>query len=223
MKKMTHPKLVAIFAHPDDETFGPGGTLALYAKTHEVTLICVTRGQAGANHSADTNGDIGTIREKELLNATAILGIDEVIFLNYEDGTLSNNQYHAIARDITDILDRIRPETLMTFEMRGVSGHIDHVAVSMIVHYVFKKIDYARELLLYCEKKAFIKEFKDYFIFMPPGYDDSEIDLVVDVSPVWEARIRAMHEHKSQIKDVKKILAILETFPKEECFLVEGK
>lgn len=60
---MNKQKLVAIFAHPDDEAFGPGGTLALYAKTHDTYLICVTHGEAGHHHNGDTTG-LGSVREK---------------------------------------------------------------------------------------------------------------------------------------------------------------
>lgn len=220
---MTKPSLVAIFAHPDDEAFGPGGTLAIYAKTHDVYLICVTKGQAGRNHTDNQDTPIQDIREEELRKSATVLGIKRLYFLDYEDGTLSNNQYHAIANDIQVLLDELRPETIMTFEMRGVSGHIDHIAVSMIVHYVFHKITYAKELMLYCEKEEVIKNFRDYFVYVPHGYADTEIDKIIDISDVWETKVKAMYEHKSQIKDINTILYGMKEQVKEECFLIHTK
>lgn len=216
------PVLVAIFAHPDDEAFGPGGTLAIYGKTHDVYLICVTRGQAGHNN-ADQDRPIQEIREEELRNSAKLLGIKSLFFLDYEDGALSNNQYHAIANDIQVLLDELKPETLMTFEMRGVSGHLDHIAVSMIVHYVFHKISYAKELMLYCEKEEVIKNFRDYFVYVPHGYEDGQIDKIIDITRVWDTKVKAMYEHKSQIKDVNTILYGLKEDVKEECFLIHRK
>lgn len=220
---MPKPSLVAIFAHPDDEAFGPGGTLAIYAQTHDVYLICVTKGQAGRNNTADQERPIQEIREEELQNSAKILGIKRIYFLDYEDGTLSNNQYHAIANDIIALLDEIKPETLMTFEMRGVSGHLDHIAVSMIVHFVFHKIDYAKTLMLYCEKEEVIKNFRNYFVYVPHGYDTNQIDKIIDITHVWDTKVKAMYEHKSQIKDVNTILYGLKEQVKEECFLIHTK
>ena len=217
------PSLVAIFAHPDDEAFGPGGTLALYAKNHDVYLICVTKGQAGRNNTNDQGRPLQEIREEELQNSARILGIKRLYFLDYEDGSLSNNQYHAIANDIQVLLDEIQPETLMTFEMRGVSGHLDHIAVSMIAHFVFHKISYAKTLMLYCEKEEVIKNFRDYFVYVPHGYEDEEIDTVIDISEVYDTKVKAMYEHKSQIKDVNTILYGMKEDVKEECFLLHKK
>lgn len=217
------PVLVAIFAHPDDEAFGPGGTLALYAKTHDVYLICVTKGQAGHNNTSDVERPLQSIREEELENSAKLLGIRRLYFLDYEDGTLSNNQYHSIANDIQLLLDELKPEILMTFEMRGVSGHIDHIAVSMIVHFVFHKVPYTKELMLYCEREEVIKNFRDYFVYVPHGYSDKEIDRVIDISDVWETKVKAMYEHKSQIKDVNTMLYGMNENKKEECFLIHTK
>lgn len=68
-QKRPNKTIVAIFAHPDDEAFGPAGTLAKLSQTHDVYLICVTRGNANGNAS------LGKIRTKELKQSANILGI----------------------------------------------------------------------------------------------------------------------------------------------------
>ncbi len=220
---MEKQKLVAIFAHPDDEAFGPGGTLALYSKTHDVHLICVTHGESGNNHNGDTIG-LGNIREKELLSSANILGIKKVLFLNHTDGTLSNNMYKDIARDIRQITDELKPEIFMTFDERGVSGHIDHIAVAMITQYLFYRLDYVKTLMLFCISEEEAAEFRpDYFIYIPKGYDPKKIDKVIDTSEVYDTRVNAMKEHKSQMKDVLDILRIQEKLPKQELFFVKNK
>src|SRR6266568_3140736 len=103
--------LVAIFAHPDDEVFGPGGTIATFASERDIYIICVTNGDAGLNSSTKTH-DLGEIRKEEMLESTKILGVKQVFFLGYKDGSLNNNLYHEIAEKVQKILEKILPETL---------------------------------------------------------------------------------------------------------------
>ncbi len=206
--------IVAIFAHPDDESFGPGGTLAKLAKDNDVYIICSTSG-----------GEAGDpkVREKEILESATILGVKEVFFLRYADGTLSNNLYHKIAGDVLKILDKLRPAKILTFEMRGMSGHLDHIAMSMISTYIFEKQDFIKEIWFFCistELRAFID---DYFICFPPGYKRDDIDEIVDVAEVWEQRMEAILCHASQEKDMLETLQDLNRLPKEEYFLVRKK
>ncbi len=216
--------IVAIFAHPDDETFGPGGFLALQAQKRDVYLICVTDGAAGKNSSQTNENNLSLLRKKELTNASRILGIKKVFFFSYSDGTLSNNLYHEIAKNIKDTIRKIEPEILVTFEPHGISGHIDHIAISLITTFVFEKIDSIKKLLYFCMSKAESKEIgKNYFIHFPEGYSKNEIDLVVDVSSVWEKRINALLAHESQKHDSKKLIHYLSKKPKNEFFLVKER
>jgi LmbE family N-acetylglucosaminyl deacetylase len=214
--------LIAIFAHPDDEVFGPGGTLAKLTHEREIYVICVTDGDAGLNSSTKTKS-LGEIRKEEMLASTQIIGIKKVFFLGYKDGTLSNNFYHEIAEKIQKIIEDIKPDTLMTFEPRGVSGHIDHIAVSMISSYVFEHTDFVKELWYYCLTETARKYYEPYFIYFPPGYKESEIDKIVDISSVWEKKIDAMHQHESQKHDIKKLLGVFQKRKKEEYFMILKK
>ncbi|MFA7194088.1 MAG: PIG-L family deacetylase [Candidatus Paceibacterota bacterium] len=212
--------LVAIFAHPDDEAFGPGGMIALEAAKRDVFLICVTDGSAGQN-SLRSKKELSAIRKEELLNSAKALGIKGVIFLNYKDGTLSNQYYHKIANRIENSLKKIDPDTLLTFESNGVSGHLDHIAVSFITTYVFKKMKSIRKLLYYCVDEDEGNIFRDnYFIYFPNGHKHKEMDLKVDISPVWDKKVEALCTHKSQKHDCEKILKYLSNRPKFEYFMV---
>lgn len=214
--------VVAIFAHPDDEAFGPAGTLAKFAKTRPVYLICVTDGAAGIN-SADPNRKLSDIRREELLASAKILGIKHVYFLEYKDGTLSSNLYHEVAEKIEHLLAEIRPEILLTYEPRGVTGHLDHIAVSFITSYVFEQSKEITELWLYCITEKRRESFKDYFIYFPPGYTPSEISKHIDVTEVWDQKMQALYEHKSQQHDIAFSLAGYLALPKEECFILSHK
>lgn len=220
---MGRRKLVAIFAHPDDEAFGPGGTLALYSKTHDVYLICVTRGEAGNNYNGGTDG-LGSIREKELLASAKILGIKQVFILNHTDGTLSNGMYKNIAKDIKEITDKLKPAIFLTFDERGVSGHIDHVVVTMVTEYLFYRLDYAKTIMMFCYSEEECAALRpDYFIYVPTGYNAKNVDKVIDTSSVYEIRERAMKEHKTQMTDVLTTLKTEAKLPKQELFFIKNK
>jgi len=212
-------KVLAVFAHPDDEAFGPAGTLAKYAKTHDVYLMCATTGEAGKNSLRKSKQHLSDIRKKELKDSSKILGIKSVSFLHFIDGTLSNNLYQDLASKIESKIVTVHPPTVITFEPGGVSGHIDHIAVSLATTYVVCKHKNI-QLLYYCMpdyERA--KERDDYFIYFPKGFKENEVDVVKDVSDVWDIKVKAMHAHKSQKHDMDVILKRTMKFPKKEFFL----
>lgn len=214
--------VVAIFAHPDDEAFFTGGTLATLAKERDVYTICVTDGDAGLN-SSDKTGSMADIRKEELLASGKALGIKQTFFLNYKDGTLSNNLYHEVADKIQKILEDIQPEIVITFENRGISGHLDHIAVSMITSFVFGRVAQIKELWYYANVKGPHSRRKDYFVFWPPAYDKAEISRTIDISSVLDQKIDAIKKHVSQMHDITKLLEELPDQPKEENFIVVTK
>lgn len=216
MKRKT---IVCIFAHPDDEAFGPGGTIAKFAKTNDVYVICATKGEAGKNHSGQTK-ELGEIRGKELLKSAKILGVKKVYFLGYKDGTLCNNLYHEIAEKIEKILKKLRPQTLLSYEPRGVSGHIDHITIAMVTLFVFRNLKFVKRVMQYCTHKEISSLSENYFIYFPQGYEKRDVDLVVDTSEVWEIKQKAMRTHKSQTHDVERIINMYKDRPKEEYFLL---
>jgi LmbE family N-acetylglucosaminyl deacetylase len=137
--------LMAVFAHPDDESFGSGGTLARYGADPEVrvVLICATRGEAGeiSNPQLATPEHLGEVRERELRCACQTLGIDDLHFLGYRDsgmaGTPENQHPRALAMaDADEVVGQIvvhirreRPDVVVTFDETGGYGHPDHVAI----------------------------------------------------------------------------------------------
>ncbi len=214
--------VVGIFAHPDDEAMGPAGTIAKLAKTHEVHIICVTNGDAAGKISKEKE-TIAEIRKAELRKSAKILGVKEIHFLEYHDGDLSNNLYHQLAEQIQKELGLVRPEVVVTFEHRGVSGHIDHIVVSFVTTFVTCKLHFVKKIMYYCLSKKRREQITDYFIYFPKGYEESEIDEVVDISETWEQKVQAMYCHKSQMHDVKRVHKQLLELPKIECFLVKKK
>ena len=132
------PRLMAVLAHPDDESLGVGGTLAKYASDGvDVFLLTATRGESGRyrghrqgapeHPGAET---LGHIRESELRAAALRLGVREVSLLGYRDGCLDRADPGQIVGDIAGHLRRVRPDVVVTFGPDGAYGHPDHIAVS---------------------------------------------------------------------------------------------
>jgi LmbE family N-acetylglucosaminyl deacetylase len=128
-------RLMAVLAHPDDESLGMGGTLARYAGEGVRTfLVTATRGERGRNgESRDTPpAELGALREAELLAASRELGVSEVRVLDYPDGDLDRvDPREAIAR-IAAHIRRVKPHVVLTFGPDGAYGHPDHIAISQL-------------------------------------------------------------------------------------------
>jgi len=217
---MPQKKIFAIFAHPDDEAFGPAGYLLKASQDNEVHVVCVTSGAGGKNGDG---GDLKQIRQRELLSSASALGIHHVHFLHFEDGCLCNSMYKNLVAKIEELLDANNPEELVTFEPRGVSGHIDHIIVSSVVSYLYNKKDYVKRLMYYAMTHEIREKINDYFVYMPPGYKKDQVNLVIDIEDVWDAKVKAIQCHASQKSDVKNMLKWCENLPKEEYFLVFEK
>ncbi len=140
---MSERRLVAVYAHPDDETFGTGGTLALYARQGvDVYLVCGTRGELG-EAPPDLKGfaSIGEMREDELRCAADILGLQAVYFLGYRDSGMPGSPDNAhpralaaqpveqVALEIARYIRDIRPQVMLTFDPIGGYRHPDHIAI----------------------------------------------------------------------------------------------
>jgi LmbE family N-acetylglucosaminyl deacetylase len=130
-------RLMGIFAHPDDESLGVGGTLVKYATEGVATyLVTATRGQRGWFGKPDENPgleQLGEIRETELREAAEVLGIREVSFLNYIDGDLDKADAADVIADIVWEIRRVRPHVVVTFGPDGAYGHPDHIAICQFV------------------------------------------------------------------------------------------
>ena len=137
-------RAIAAFAHPDDETFSVGGTLARAVSLGwRVTTICATRGEVGeiAPGTAATPETLGAVREQELRVACAALGVTDVRFLGHRDsgmeGTPENKDPRAyinstddeVVEELSTIFHEDPPAVVFTFDESGIYGHPDHKAI----------------------------------------------------------------------------------------------
>ena len=125
-------RILAVFAHPDDETFCAGGTLAKYANEGaHVTVVSATRGEAGQIRDASTatRATLGPVRQRELEEACAELGVQACRFLDHIDGTLSDLEPSILRNAVISLLEELKPGVVITFGPDGAYGHPDHIAI----------------------------------------------------------------------------------------------
>ena len=126
-------RILGVFAHPDDEAFAAGGTFAKYtAQGAEAMVLSATRGQAGQirdSHAA-TRHTLGSVRERELREACAILGVQRVVCHDYMDGGLQAADFDGLVRSVADVIRDFQPDVVITFGEDGAYGHPDHVTIS---------------------------------------------------------------------------------------------
>ena len=119
--------LLAVFAHPDDESLACGGLLARCARNGvRVSLLCLTHGEHGPGHARERLRDT---RAGELQDAARVLGIRDLVLLDHEDGMLPWIEGALLEADILGAIRRFQPHVVVTFDSDGLYWHPDHIAV----------------------------------------------------------------------------------------------
>lgn len=126
--------LLAIFAHPDDESFSVAGTLSrCHREGRTLALVTATDGEAGrvSGVRADDRKEIARLRRRELLEAAGVIGVDRVFTLGHPDGALDTMSGDTLVGELTGLIRRVRPQVIVTFGPEGAPNtHADHRAVS---------------------------------------------------------------------------------------------
>ena len=213
-------RVACVFAHPDDETFGVGGSLALHAGDEvELTVILATSGEAGriADASLATRETLASVREAEDLASWRALGLDpDVRFLRHPDGGLNATPRGELVAKVRAVLEDVAPEVVITFGPDGITGHDDHVAIGAIATEAFgalrtssggaafsrllhnaiaqSTLDRLNELL----RGRGLEPMDPAEPFMPRGVPDAAIGARVDASGVYERKLEAIRCHKTQ-------------------------
>ncbi len=172
---MSNKKVIlAVLAHPDDETFGMGGTLALYARQGvEVHLVCATKGEVGEvpEGMMGSFSSVSELREHELAEAAQILGIKEVHYLGYRDSGMpgSEDNHHPqalaaaplneVAGKVVHYIRLLKPQIVLTFDPIGGYRHPDHIAIQRATERAFyasgDPTQFVDDLLPYQPEKLF--------------------------------------------------------------------
>ena len=122
--------ILVVMPHPDDESFGPGGTIARYAAQGvPIDLLVFTRGQVGARpEPIDSPEQLGLVREYELRAAAKVLGIRTLTLLDYMDGQLDQAAPDELVAHVAQAIERSAADAVITYGPYGITRHPDHIA-----------------------------------------------------------------------------------------------
>ena len=196
---MSESCLLAVFAHPDDEAFRCGGTLARLArKGVSVHVLTFTRGQAGSRGAPPlcTPEELPALREKELRCACAALGIRPPDLLDYQDGLLSEADPDQLVAHILQAVDKLHPQVMLSFGPDGLSGHPDHVTIGQCAVQAFHSTEAVFALYTPAVPQSLATRLGMKQIHAVP---DETIAITLDVSSTWDAKMSAIRCHRTQL------------------------
>ncbi|MGG1635149.1 PIG-L family deacetylase [Paenibacillus sp. FSL K6-3182] len=193
MSEKAVKKLLAVFAHPDDESFICGGTLAKYASMGvEITLVSATKGEMGrrmGNPPYVNRETMPDIREKELRNACEALGIQNLIFFGIRDKMVEFYDSESLISKIGVLMDEINPDVVLTFH-EVLGGHPDHCAIGKATTTAFHRSKQPGSL--------YFISFGD-MMNAPERFGYTKQDIVkIDVRHKLEAKLAAFRAHRCQ-------------------------
>ena len=186
-------RVLAVMAHPDNESFGLGAVISSFTAANvTVDVLCLTRGEASTLHGVE--GDLATIRERELRAAADALGIRHVDLRALPDGGLADLSPTVLDDEVERAVATTRPDGILTFDTTGISGHTDHIAATDAAVRAGDRHDLP--VLAWTLPDAICGRLDDdgYAGFL--GRPMSEIDLILTVDRT--AQLSAVDCHPSQ-------------------------
>ncbi|MGE5244722.1 MAG: PIG-L deacetylase family protein [Betaproteobacteria bacterium] len=210
--------ILAVLAHPDDESLACGGTLARAADSGaRVALVCASRGERGSvsDPALVADADLGTVRARELRDAAAVLGLSEVTLLDHPDGDLRWARVPMLHDEILLAIERTQPDAVITFGEDGLYWHLDHIGVHERTYTAVKSLGRSapplyfvtmpphamRRVVEAAHRKGGAPPDSTFWGIAPDSFGDHAAppSFAVDVRP-WAARkLRALHCHRTQM------------------------
>ena len=185
--------VLAVVAHPDDESFGLGAVLSSFIDAGgRVAVLCLTHGEASTLHGVE--GDLTGIRAAELRAAADTLGVAEVELMDFPDGGLASMPLEELAAAVGMVATRHQVEGLLGFDLSGVTGHPDHAAATRAAVAVGERL--GLPVLGWTLPMAVAQQLNEEFGAGFVGHTDAEIDARVTVSR--ERQLNAAACHPSQ-------------------------
>ena len=194
-------RILGIFAHPDDSEFTCGGAAALWSdQGAQITYVIITNGAAGSNDPNQNLAELVRMREAEQRAACAVLGVQEVIFLGYADGTLQPTI--ELRRELTRIIRQLKPDRVITGDPTAVFygteyiNHPDHRAAAEAAIYAVFPSAVTRPIFPELLAEGYEPhQVKEVYI----SGDDAYNNIHIDISSTLERKVEALRCHKSQL------------------------
>jgi len=201
--------LLAVWAHPDDEAYLSAGLLASAVRDgRRVAVVTATRGEAGSWDEARWPAEaMGTLREREMKASLAVLGVTEHHWLDYLDGACADVDDDEGSVKVAAIIERFRPDTVLTFGPDGQTGHPDHLAVHRWTTAAFEEAAHVGASLHYSvvpagwreEQIPWLREISVFDANSPLVVPEDGLSINLRLSPeLLDLKVKALEEHASQ-------------------------
>ncbi len=196
-------KVLVVLAHPDDPEFFCGATVAKWISLgHQVTYCVLTCGDKGTKDRNMTSNALSLLRQNEQKAAAKVLGVNNVRFLNYQDGYLVPDLN--LRRDVTRVIRQEKPDIVITCDPTTLFigseriNHPDHRAAGQVtLDAIFPAArDHLFFIELWQDEKLEPHNVREVWVS-----GTLQPNTVIDVTEYWGVKINALHEHKSQIGD----------------------
>jgi LmbE family N-acetylglucosaminyl deacetylase len=197
-------RLMCVTAHPDDECFGFGGALALYAERGiETYVVCLTDGQAATNRGDAASGEaLGAMRREEFRRSCEVLGVTHNELMDYQDARLEFVDFSVAAGRLVERMRRFKPDVVITFGGDGGQNtHADHMMASMLTtaafHWAWQTKRYPELGSPHKAKRLYYLTANFHISDRPPAMM-MPWTVTLDIRSVQERKNEAFRQHVSQ-------------------------
>ena len=201
MHQLTRRCILAVFAHPDDETSAAAGTLTHYAREGvDIHVVTATRGERGALGTGDlriARRDLPAVREAELRTVLALYGAHPPILLGYHDQALSTADFATLTHDVLQVMAAVRPDVVITFGPSGISGHDDHTTMHRAATEAFHRY-----------RPTAVVAPRLYYVALPPAVaaqfalhlhpSEMTLSVCMDIAAVKPIKLQGLRTYRSQ-------------------------
>ena len=218
--KSSRRSILGVFAHPDDETSGAGGTFVRYAREGvDIYVATATRGEQGtlgAQGDIVTREELPGVREAEMRAVLKTYGVHPPMFLDYKDQEVNSADFDGLVGKVSSVMERTAPEVVITFGPHGISRHQDHIAVHRATIEAFRRY-----------RRSMTPRPRLFYVAIPQDaarqyeldLDGPEVDptVLVDITEFKPLKIQGLGMYKSQA-DAQLLAGVFQNAPPVEGF-----
>jgi LmbE family N-acetylglucosaminyl deacetylase len=188
-------RVMVVMPHPDDAEFGAAGTIASWGKDgKEVTYVVCTNGDKGSSDPEMTSERLAEIRRKEQTDAANMLGVKDIVFLDYPDGWLEDTP--EFRGKLVRLIRKYRPDIVMTTDpYRKYMWHRDHRITGVVT--LDAIFPYSRDRLSYPEHIA--EGLQPHHVKEIYLWGSEDQNIYVDITDTFDTKIAALACHTSQV------------------------
>ena len=193
--------ILAIFAHPDDETSAAAGTLIKYAREGvDIHVVTATRGECGdlgTGNLTIERRDLPAVREAELRAVLALYGANQPILLDYHDQELIAADFETLTQDVLRAMASVQPDVVITFGPSGISGHDDHKTMHRAATEAFHRYRRTAVVAPSLYYVAMPHEMAAQFAFhLHPS--EMTLSVCIDIAEVKPMKLQGLRTYRSQ-------------------------